>query len=226
LVAGGIREALGALLGVSLTTHLYEPAVPRPEAWNAIGGDALLYRLRGSLSDAAIVLRVADASAMAAAAFGERPAAAEPARALSPLERDVVDRAVAAIARTLAPVCGACEREPIERIASVSSYRTYFEIAVDPPVGARIGIALSIDAPPAPSGNVTVDGLARVELLVDALVDVARVPMHALVTLRCGDVVAVEAPCRTRLSVAGRAVGEGAIGVRGGRYAVSLRTCA
>jgi Type III flagellar switch regulator (C-ring) FliN C-term len=222
LVAGGIRETLGALLGISLQTRLFEPAVPQADGWQAIGRDAMLYRLRGSVADAAIVLRREDAAAVAAAAFGERAAPSEPSRALSPLERDVLDRAVAAIASTLIPVCGQCEREALERIASISGFRTYFEIAVDPPVDARIGVALSADAPPEPAGNLTIDALAGVELTADAILDVAEVPAYALASLRPGDVLARDAASSARLVAGGRTIGFGSLGIRGGRYALAV----
>ncbi|HEY3676121.1 MAG TPA: hypothetical protein VGK84_09035, partial [Candidatus Tumulicola sp.] len=213
---------LAALLGMPLQTELFEPGVPRFEGWTAIARDAMIYRLRGSISDAAIVLRSGDAAAVAAAAFGERSAPSADARALSPLERDVVDRVAAAIARTLVPVCGACERESLDRIASIAGYRTYFEIAVSAPIDARIGIALSIDPPPQPAGGITMDGLGDVALGLDALLDVACLPMHAIAALRYGNVVSVRPPGRTRLTISGRTLCAGTTGVRDGRYAVLL----
>ena len=222
LVAGGIRETLGALLGMQLQTQLFEPGVPRVDGWKVIAHDAIIYRWRGSISDAAIVLRLPDATALAAAAFGERALPAADSRALSPLECDVVDRVVAAIARTLVPVCGSCECESLERIASIADYRTYFEIVISAPVEARIGIALSNDPPPQPAGNITMNALGDVVLALDALLDVARVPIHSIATLRSGDVVPVRPPGRTRFVIAGRTLCTGMTGVRGGRYAVSM----
>jgi hypothetical protein len=222
LVAGGIRETLGALFGVALQTQLFEPGIPRFEDWGAIARDAILYRWRGSVSDAAIVLRLPDAAAVAAAAFGERFVPAAESRALSPLERDVLDRTVAAIARTLVPLCGPCERESLDRIASIADYRTYFEIVVAPPIDARIGIAISNDPPPQPSGNITVDGLGEIVLGLDAVLDVGDLPMHAIASLRCSDVMPVRETGRMRLIASGRTIGAGTSGIRNGRYAVSL----
>jgi hypothetical protein len=222
LVAGGIRETLAALLGVPLHAQLFEPGVPDPDGWNAIVRDAIMYRRRGSVSDAAIVLRSGDAVAIAAAAFGERGTASTGSRALSALERDVLERTVAAIARTLVPVCGPSERETVECVSSIAGYRTYFEIAVAPPVDARIGIAVSHDPPPQPVGNLTIDALSDVVVEADVLLDVAHVPMGSIAALRCGDMLAVRPRGRTRLSVAGRTIGTGSSGIRNGRYALSI----
>jgi hypothetical protein len=70
MVAGGVRESLSALFGTPIATRLLEPVIPSAHAWVTIAGEAILYRLRGSVADAAIVLRPADAAALAAAAFG------------------------------------------------------------------------------------------------------------------------------------------------------------
>ncbi|HEY6325785.1 MAG TPA: hypothetical protein VIW73_04615, partial [Candidatus Cybelea sp.] len=71
VVANGIRETLTALLGSPVTLRLFEPVMPDPDAWDAIARDATMYRVRGSVADAAIVLRAADAIAFASAVFGE-----------------------------------------------------------------------------------------------------------------------------------------------------------
>lgn len=222
LVAANVRETLGALLGIPLQTRLFEPAIPDEDAWREIARDATLYGVRGSVSDAAIVLRLRDATAMAAAAFGESAAPSEPPRPLSPLERDVLDRAVASIAGALVPVCGPYERDSLERVTSMSGFRSYFEIAIDPPVEARIGIALSHDVPPEPTGSLTTDVLSGVEVRVDAIVDVAHVTAHAVASLRTGDMLALHGWNAARLTVAGRTFGTGPVGTRNGHYALSL----
>ncbi len=222
LVAANVRETLGALLGIPLQTRLFEPAIPDDDGWREIGRDAIFYRVRGSVSDAAIVLRLRDATAMAAAAFGERAAPGEPPRPLSPLERDVLDRAVSSIAGALVPVCGPYERDSLERVTSMSGFRSYFEIAIDPPVEARIGIALSHDVPPEPAGSLTSDVLGGIELRADAIVDVAHVTAHEVASLRTGDMLSLHGWNAARLTVAGRTVGTGPAGIRNGQYALSL----
>jgi hypothetical protein len=226
LVAANVRETLGALLGIPLQTQLFEPAIPRDDGWREIGRDATLYRVRGSVSDAAIVLRLRDATAMAAAAFGETAAPAEPPRPLSPLECDILDRAIASIAGALVPVCGSYERDSLERISSLSGFRSYFEIAIDPPVEARIGVALSHDVPPEAAGSLTLDVLSAVEVRVDAIVDVAQVTAQAVASLSTGDMFGLHGWNVARLTVAGRTVGTGPAGIRNGHYALSLGTSA
>ena len=222
LVAANMRETLGALLGVPLQTRLFEPAIPGDDGWREIGRDATLYRVRGSVSDAAIVLRLRDATAMAAAAFGESAAPSGPPRPLSPLERDVLDRAVASIAGALVPVCGSYERESLERMTSMSGFRSYFEISVDPPVDARIGIALSRDVPPEPAGNLTMEALNGVEVRVDAIVDVAQVTAHAVASLRTGDVLTLHGWSAARLTVSGQRSARVPAGIRNDHYALAL----
>jgi hypothetical protein len=222
LVAANVRETLGALLGIPLQTRLFEPAIPQDDGWREIGRDATIYRVRGSVSDAAIVLRPRDATAMAAAAFGESAKTGEPPRPLSPLEGDILDRAVASIAGALVPVCGPYERDSLTRIPSMAGFRSYFEIAIDPPVEVRIGVALSHDLPPEPAGSLTAGVLSGVEVRVDAIVDVARVTAHAVASLRAGDMFALHGWNAARLTVAGRTVGTGPAGIRNGQYALSL----
>jgi hypothetical protein len=222
LVAANVRETLGALLGMPLQTRLLEPAIPRDDGWREIERDATIHRVRGSVSDAAIVLRLRDATAIAAVAFGERAAPGEPLRPLSPLERDVLDRIVASIAGALVPVSGPYERDSLERISSMFGFRSYFEIAIDPPVEARIGIALSRDVPPEPAGSLSVEALLGIELRLDAIADLAHMPARAVVSLHAGDMFALRGWNATRLTIAGRTIGTGPAGIRNERYALSL----
>ena len=143
VVANGIRETLSPLLGGSVAVRLFEPRIPAPHAWSAILRDARLYRVRGNVADAAVVLRASDAVALAAALFGESSGAVE--RALSPIECDVLDRLINAIAANLGAVCGAREGYLVERVAALDGFVTYFELLIEEPVSSRIGVALSRD---------------------------------------------------------------------------------
>ena len=104
IVANGVRETLTSIFSSPVEMRVFEPSIPAPPAWPAIVKDAVLYRVRGSIADAAIVLRSADALSLVAALFGE--GSVHRGRELSPIERDVLDRTVNAIAAHLVSVCG------------------------------------------------------------------------------------------------------------------------
>jgi hypothetical protein len=224
VVAGGVRETLSSLLGSAVATRVLEPAIPSPQAWLAIARDALLYRARGCIADAAIVLRPTDAAAIAAAAFGEGPTPDQPARELSPLERDVIDRAVAAIAATLQPVAGTRERDSLERMATLSGFATYFEILLEPPLEARIGIALSRDPAGEPHGRLTLDDIAALTVVPRVSITLATIPAAAFVNLAPGTILPLaraDALAGT-LTLSGRPLARGTCGLREGRYALAI----
>jgi hypothetical protein len=223
VVAGGMRETLASILGVAIAVRLLEPVIPSPEAWSAIARGALLYRFRGSVADAAIVLRPADAAALAGAAFGERTAPALE-RELSPLERDVLDRTVAAIAGTLNAVCGTREREVIERVHAIGGFVTYFEIVLEQSVEARIGIALSRDPAPEPHGKLEIDDLGDISLAPAVCIDLDGIEAAALARLAVGAILPISPSRRFygRLRVGGRTLARGTCGIRNGRYALAI----
>jgi flagellar motor switch/type III secretory pathway protein FliN len=163
LVANSMRETLGALLGAPVSLRLLEPVIPDPQAWNAIAHGAQLFGVRGPVCGAALVLRPRDALALASIAFGEP---ADAARQLSALEQEVLVRALRGIAGSLAPVCGR-ELTALEPILDIRGYVTYFELLIERPAAARLGVALSRD--PAAKGAATL----RIEDLLDVQVDVS-----------------------------------------------------
>ena len=163
IVANGVRETLTSIFSSPVEMRVFEPSIPAPPAWPAIVKDAVLYRVRGSIADAAIVLRSADALSLVAALFGEG-LPVDPRRELSPIERDVLDRTVNAIAAHLGSVCGNRESRCVERVGTIEGYATYFELLVEEPVAARIGIALSRDPSPGPRGCVEIGHLAAVPI--------------------------------------------------------------
>lgn len=226
LVASGVREALAAILTAPVAVRLLEPVIPSPQAWPAIARGAALYRIGGSASDAVIVLRAADAAALAAAVFGERAGDASLQRPLSPIEGDVLDRTVASVVGAFAAVCG--ERESFERVQSVCGCVTYFEMLVEEAVEARIGVALSRDPAPERHGTLGVGDLGglpfeptvRIELAAASAADVARLTVGAVLPL---------APSRglsARLALGERTLARGTCGVRGGRYALAIESVA
>jgi hypothetical protein len=224
VVSSGVRETLASLLGVPVSARLLEPAIPSPEAWPEILRGAMLYRLRGSVADAAIVLRPIDAMAIASAAFGEGFAPAVPERALSPLEREILDRAVAAIAGTLNAICGARERDAIERVQTIGGFVTYFEILLDAPVEARIGIALSRDPAPEPHGRLSLEDLNDIDLAPAISIEVADISAGAVAGLAPGAFVPItrSSAFRGSLRMGGRTLARGTCGVRNGRYALAV----
>jgi hypothetical protein len=222
VVASGIRETLVSILSLPIGVRLLEPVIPSPHAWEAISTGAAFYRFHGSVVDAAIVLRPDDAAALAAAAFGER--SSDSRRELSPLERDVLERTVAAIAGTLTAICGARERDGLERAEHISGFEAYFEIALEHSLDARIGIALSRDLVPEPHGRLELTDLGDVLLEPAVRVDLQDIEAGALPRLAVGDVLQVPAakPFRGQLQLAGRTLARGTCGVCSDRYALTI----
>ena len=227
LVASAVREALAAIVNAPIAARLLEPVIPSAPAWAAIARGAALYRIRGSVADAAIVLRPADAAAIAAAVFGERAVEPTPSqRPLSPIERDVLDRAAGAIAATLSAVCGSRERESLERIATISGYVSYFEIALEQAVDARIGIALSPDPAPEPHGTLDLADLGDVELSPAVRIELEPADAAALANLRVGAMLALPPNFRGRLTLSDRTVARGVCGLTAGRFAFAVESLA
>jgi flagellar motor switch/type III secretory pathway protein FliN len=162
-VANGVRETLGALLATPVSLRLLAPVIPDAAAWNAICASAQIFGVRGAACDAAFVVRPEDALALASSAFGEEAGAP---RALSTMEQEVLIRALRGIAGALAPVCGR-DVSPLERLLDMRGYVTYFELLVERPVCARIGVALSRE--PAARAAATL----RIENLLDVPVEVS-----------------------------------------------------
>ncbi|MGA8099035.1 MAG: hypothetical protein WB810_10280 [Candidatus Cybelea sp.] len=223
VVANGVRETLSSLLGAAVALRLLAPSIPTPQAWPIVLREALLYRLRGNVADAAIVLRTPDAIALAAALFGESRVAAGD-RALSPIECDLLDRAVNAVAGNLAVVCGTPEGRFVERVAEIRGFVTYFELAIEEPVAARIGIALSRDPSPEARGSFEAGHLAAVRLTAVASIDLGKTEAAEVARLAAGAIVPINPSDlhRCALRVAGRSVARGSCGIRNGRFAFSV----
>ena len=207
VVANGIRETLAAVLCAPVSLRLLEPLVPDRAGWDAICGGALLFRSRGSAAEAAFVLRPADASALAFAAFGEP--AAEP-RALSPVENEVLLRAVRTLCGALAPVCGA-DLAPLERILDISGYATYFELLIERPVPVRLGVALSRDPACLQGATLRLADLLDVEIELTAEFAGGYLPAAAFLDLRVG----ADVPMMTRIGEAGLLKVDGLVLARG-----------
>jgi hypothetical protein len=224
VVANGVRETVSALLGGAVVTlRLSEPCIPSPDAWPVILRDARVYRLRGSVADAAVILGPSDAVALATILFGESHAHST-GRGLSPIECDVLDRMVNAMAANLGAVCGKRESFALERAGAVAGFVTYFELLLDEPVGARIGIALSRDPSPQLSGALDIAQLARVQLEASAVLDLGTVAAAQVARVAVGSLlpIAGSALNRCALTAHRRRLARGNCGVRNGRFAFAV----
>lgn len=222
VVANGVRETFATLLGTVVTLRLFEPTIPSPEGWSVIARDAMLYRLRGPQADAAIVLRPRDAVALATTAFGEPCAQMRP---LSLIERAVLDRAIAAIAGTFAPVCGIRGEVPAPEPAhDLSGFVTYFELQLERPVQLRLGVALSRDPQPEPLGRLTIDDLLDIELELSVRIEGRSIPAYTIAELENGEIVPITQAMTLpgMLYLAGAPVARGECGVQGERYAIAI----
>jgi Type III flagellar switch regulator (C-ring) FliN C-term len=223
VVANAMRETLSTLTNARVDVRLLEPLVPDIEAWRAIAHDAWMVRIPGAAIDAAIVLRPKDGVALASLLFAETEAAE---RSLSVVERTVVGRSLQALAGSLAPVCGFRETPPLEPILDISGYATYFEVLVEQPVRARIGIALARDPlPPAAGPRIRPADLADVE--IELRVELAHGTLDAAALLALGEGTYV--PMTSKVGddgvlLAGTAViARGECGAQGSRAAMIVR---
>jgi len=94
LVANGVREHFGRLLGRALETEVIAPVVPDAHFFRVLFEEAIIRRVRGRLCEAFIAIRPDDARRLIAVAF------VEPERgptALSQVERLTLDRLFAAL---------------------------------------------------------------------------------------------------------------------------------
>jgi flagellar motor switch/type III secretory pathway protein FliN len=225
LAANGIRETLAGLLSVPLQTRVLEPAIPKATAWDDLLHDAHVFIVRGSLGDAAVVLRPADARALVAAAFGE-PGGGE--RVLSRIERSVLSRLVAAIVPTLAAVCGVNVAMVGEATKSKCAYTTYFEVLIEGGLRARVGIALACDPRVETCGGLQLGVLNQVPLGLRVSLGNASVTAAQLLDLKCGATLPIinMLAARGTLMLGGRALARGECGVRGGRYVLRVGSLA
>jgi hypothetical protein len=218
MVASGVRETLTSVLGVQTSVRLFRPCIPSPSAWRAIGDDARIYRLRGTRCDAAIVLRPADALAFVSGTFGEAPAET---RSLSSIECVVLDRAISAIAGAFVPICGPLQEVPARDARGLHGFVTFFELQLERPSRARIGVALSREPAPEGAPQLTPHDLRDVMLKLSVRLDVRRHCAADVAALECGDLLPMTVGRRLRgtLELAGTVIALGECGVAQGRYA-------
>jgi len=231
LVANGVREALASVLAAPVHLRLFEPSIPTRQAWEAIVHDASLFRIRGSRADATIVVRAHDALALVHAAFGEdgESRSIEGTRALSSIERAVLERVIRAFAGSLAPVCGMrgdAVAAPIEAINTLAGPTTYFELQLDQPKCARIGIALSREPAIGCGEALSVERLLDAELELVVRCEGPAMTAGTLATLEPGAFVPMTLGTGfpATLEAAGWPVARGECGVRRRSYAFAVTT--
>ena len=196
VVANGVRETLSSLFAVPVVLRLLEPVIPDGNGWSAISDGAQIFRARGPACDAAFILRRDDALALAASAFGEEQVAP---RALSPVEGQVLYRILRALAGSLPHVCGR-ETGPLERILDVNGYVTYFELLLERPLPARIGVALSRDPTLRGAATLRIEDLREVEIALTVEFARGEIGADAFLGLRPG----ANVPMKTRIGESGR----------------------
>ncbi len=195
VVANGVRETLASVLRLPVSLRLLEPVIPNPAAWRAICAGARIYGVRGAAADAVFVLRPADALALAAALFGEVPG---DLRALSPLENEMVTRALSAVSGCLSAVCGRDAGE-FAPILDIHGYAAYFELLFERPAALRLGVALSAEPPTAGGSTIRIGDLMDVELEVKVEFARGNIDGAAVLDLRPGTYV----PMKTRVGERG-----------------------
>lgn len=224
VVAGSMRERLSAVFGSPVSLGVLEPCIPTAGAWNAIVRAAWIFAVTGTVTDAAIVLRPRDALAIAATAFGEPVGQSPGERALSAMEREVLERTVAALICALGAVCGETrDARPGDAVAT-AAFSAYFELALESPTQARIGIAVAREPECEPSATLVPADLSAVPLALAAGIDLGTMSAAAACALAIGDVVPIIPPraLRGTLRVGGRRLAAGVCGVRNGRYALEI----
>lgn len=222
VIANAVRETLARALSDEVELRLFEPLVPDASGWSAVACDARVYRVEGSSCDAAIVIRPSDALALSAGAFGEyRPRDGD----VSPLESRALDRVVEALALALGSVCGRVGRVFLQA-AGLERFATYFEVQIERPFSARLGVALASDPAPArPGETVPADALLGVEVELAVRTPGVAVPARALASIQPGAIVPITentGGMTAVLSFAGRPLASGECGVRGNRLALAI----
>lgn len=224
VVANAARDVLASVLASDIEMRLFEPSVPSVAGWAAIARGARTYRIAGARAEAALVLREADALALAAAAFGEFGTTERP---LSDLESEALRGAVASLAGAFASLCGPLQQPPAsEMTGSIAGFSTYFELQIERPFQARIGVALARDPDPHGAPALRPEQLLDVPVTLVAVTEGVGMMASELGALELGDVVPITVSMgslEATLTLAGRPLARGECGVRGNRLALALR---
>lgn len=228
VVANGVREVLASVLGVGVDVRLFAPVIPDRNAWAAILEEAIVLRARGSLGEAAIVVRPEDARALLGAAFGEIP---QGACVMSAIEREVLQRLLQRLSGTLASICGTQVETMIalpekRDLVSAISYAAYFEVAIERPLVASLGVALVRDPSPEPHGAVAFEDLREVRLPLRVRMDAGKFPAARICELAAGDVLPLSDGMVSALLSGAREIARGQCGMNDNHYAFSIHDVA
>lgn len=222
LVANAARQTLSDLLGVSVSLKLLEPVLPDSVGWSSIGANALVFAVRGDYSNAAIVLRAHDALALACAALGER---SDGPRDLSGIESELAARIASALCASLTPVSGLRDSRQIERAKTLEGYVAYFELILEEPVDARVGIALSREPQSQVVPALKPADLQEIDIRLSVEIAHAFVPAASIVSLRAGQVFKLDSVLgdAARLLAGGASLARGQCGNLGARRALAVQ---
>jgi hypothetical protein len=233
VVANGIREMLAAMLQTGVEVRLFAPVIPDRRAWDTLLKGAVLLRARGSVGEAAIIARPDDAGTLVRATFGEIPQSADSAStiergSMSVIEREVLQRLLRRLSGTLGSICGAQAQTAVVSLRRCDEvrYSTYFEVSIERPVMASLGIALVQDPSPEPQGALALEHLSEVQLPLRVHLSGGKISAARACELKAGDVLPLDDEMVTALWLGSKELARGSCGASDNRYAFSIHEVA
>ncbi len=223
VVANGVREELGRLLGRELDVELIEPMLPQYAERRLLFEGAFVRRVRGRRADGFVILRAREALRLAALAYGETGGAERVT--LSALERATLERIASALVAHCVALCGTLgpsSAEAPERAAH--DVQTYFEVRTLGAVPIALGFGMSADPSQEIGASLNAGDLAGVTL--EGRVALARgsLGLAAFARLRPGTTLALDTPldAPAELRFGGVPFARGIAGTRAARNAFVL----
>ncbi len=213
VVANTVREILTTILERPVNVVLCEPVIPSAQAWPVLIDGAAIFRARGRLADGAFIVRPTDAVALTSGIFREEGEVRT--RALSTIEADVLQRAMASLGKALGSVCGLSDECAVTRCTELSGYCTYFELLFDAPFQAALGVALSRDPAEQISQTLDCSHLLDAEVHVAAEFASGSIAAETLLDMKPGTILRMDTNLSggAMLTVGGAAVYQGECGV-------------
>ncbi|MDQ2680450.1 MAG: FliM/FliN family flagellar motor switch protein [Candidatus Eremiobacteraeota bacterium] len=224
LVANGIRESLTHLLARAVSVMLTPPVLLASGSWSTIVAGARLFRLRGTVTDIALLLRPADALALVHALFDEQVTVGvdgSAPRDLSPIERDMLDQLMRSLSGALDAVAGLREGAQLEQVTDTAPYSTYFELLIGEPIDARLAVMLKSEPVPTVRDCFTLGDLLDIDLELNVRFPAGCVDARTLLGLQPGAIVPMttEVGSTATLNVAESVLARGECGAVAGRSA-------